>query len=81
MPTTVAERSPGDKFWNHVWETMWWQMTKLPLGEKHASWLQLRHPINLHKGLSFPFCLLCMSLTGSWTHTTRVYTAIHGTYG
>ena len=26
------------------------------------------------KGLSLPFCLVCMYLTGTWTYATFVYT-------
>ena len=28
---------------------VWWLLTKLPAGEQYSQWLQLRHPINLHK--------------------------------
>ena len=38
-------------------------------------------PSDILQGLSFPFCLLCMYLTGTWTYTTCVYTACHGVYG
>jgi len=81
MTTTVSERAPGDQFWANVWSQVWWLLTKIPYGEEYSSWLQLRHPINLHKGLSGPFCLLCMYLTGTWTYVTCVYTACHGVYG
>lgn len=65
MTSTVSERSPGDQFWANVWSQVWWLLTKwgvsffswlfnfynprIPYGEEHSTWLQLRHAINLHK--------------------------------
>jgi len=81
MTSTVDQRAPGDKFWAAVWTQVWWLLTKLPAGEQYSQWLQLRHPINLHKGLSLVFCVGCMHLTDCWTHAACVYSACHGVYG
>merc|ERR1712154_489972 len=80
MPSPVTQRSPEGP-WQQVWENVWWLLTSLPYKEEYKSWLQLRHAINLHKGLSIIFCLLCMQLSGQWTYPACIYTAVHGTYG
>jgi len=81
MTSLVTERSPEPGIWQVVFKNVWWILTKLPLGEGSYPWLQLRHPINLHKGLSLPFCLLCMYLSDNWSYPACIYTAAHGTYG
>jgi len=81
MPAPVDQRCPESKFWADIFNQVWWMLTKLPYGESYAKWLQVRHPINAHKGLSLPFCLLCMYLTNNWSYSACVYTACHGTYG
>jgi len=80
MPSPVTQRSPEGP-WQQVWENVWWLLTSLPYKEEYKSWLQLRHSINLHKGLSIIFCILCMQLSGQWTYPACIYTAVHGTYG
>jgi len=81
MTSLVTDRSPEPGVWQTVFQTVWWLLTKLPLGEGQYEWLQLRHAINLHKGLSLPFCLLVMYLSDNWSYPACVYTAAHGTYG
>merc|ERR1712179_161221 len=81
MPSPVTQRSPEDGVWKTVFQGVWWVLTSLPFGESYNSWLQLRHPINLHKGLSFLWCILCMHLSGHWTYPACIYTALHGSYG
>ena len=81
MTSLVTDRSPEPGVWQTVFQTVWWLLTKLPLGEGQYEWLQLRHAINLHKGLSLPFCLLVMYLSDNWSYPASVYTAAHGTYG
>merc|ERR1712179_883181 len=81
MPSPVTQRSPEDGVWKTVFQGVWWVLTSLPFGESYNSWLQLRHPINPHKGLSFLWCILCMHLSGHWTYPACIYTALHGSYG
>jgi len=81
MSSTIKTRAPASPFWNSIYTNVWWMLTQLPWGEEYAEWLQIRHPINLHKGLSLIVGLLCMSITGTWTYAACVYTAAHGTYG
>ena len=62
MTSLVTDRSPEPGVWRAVFRNVWWLLTEIPLGQGQYDWLQLRHPINLHKGLSLPFCLLCTKL-------------------
>merc|ERR1712002_110535 len=80
MPSPVTQRSPSGS-WEVVWKSVWWVLTSIPYGESYNTWLQLRHPINLHKGLSVLWCIPCMKLSGQWTSPACIYTAIHGSYG
>ena len=81
MTSLVTDRSPEPGLWQAVFKNVWWILTEIPLGQGDYDWLQLRHPINLHKGLSLPFCLLCQYLTDTWTYPASIYTAAHGAYG
>ena len=43
--------------------------------------MKLKHPINLHKGLTFIFVLALMVIYQNFTIGAWVYLALHGTYG
>ncbi|MEG5035917.1 DUF1295 domain-containing protein [Microcoleus sp. AT3-D2] len=43
--------------------------------------MKLKHFINLHKGLSFPFILTLMFIYQNFNFGAWVYLALHGTYG
>ena len=43
--------------------------------------MKLKHFINLHKGLSFPFILTLMLIYQNFSFGAWVYLALHGTYG
>jgi len=80
MPNPVTQRSPSGTVISAVWRGVWWLLTSLP-PKGGIEWLQLRHPINLHKGLSMPICLLLIYIYDRESPATCVYTAVHGSYG
>jgi len=80
MSCPVTQRSPKGA-WRTVWEFDWWVFTSIPYGEEYKTWLKVRHPINLHKGLSFLWCFLCMQLSGVWTYPACIYTVLQGSHG
>jgi len=80
MSNPVVQRSPEGLF-AYVWKGVWWLLTSLPIGAEHSRWLQIRHPINLHKGSTFPIVLLMMLWYNRCTSATATYAALHGTYG
>lgn len=43
--------------------------------------MKIKHIVNLHKGLSFPFILLLMVLYENFTISPCIYLALHGGYG
>ncbi|EAZ91215.1 DUF1295 domain-containing protein [Crocosphaera chwakensis] len=43
--------------------------------------MKIKHPINLHKGLTLFFVLGLMSLYDNFSVTAWIYLALHGTYG
>jgi len=80
MPSPVTQRSPKGAVAAAVFKGVWWVLTSLPPSGP-AIGLQLRHPINLHKGLSLLVCLFLMYSQDRVTAATCLYTAIHGSYG
>jgi hypothetical protein len=43
--------------------------------------MKLKHPLNLHKGLTFIFILGLMLVYDNFTIGAWIYLALHGTYG
>lgn len=80
MPSPVTQRSPHGKVAGAVWKGVWWLLTSCP-PKGGLPWLQLRHPINLHKGLSLVVCCGLMVWHSRVTPATSLYAAIHGSYG
>jgi len=79
MPSPVTQRSP-EGVAAYVWKGVWWLLTSIPIGADYPG-LQLRHAINMHKGLTFPVVGL-MSLYYSRTSPAiAAYAAVHGSYG
>merc|ERR1712080_124443 len=80
MSSPATQRSPQGAVTAAVWKGMWWLMTSLPPQGNYPC-LQLRYPINLHKAMTMPLCILLIFLYDRVTPATCVYTAVHGTYG
>jgi len=80
MPSPVVERSP-DGFMSYVWKGVWYLLTSLPIGESYRDTVQLRHAINLSKGLTFPYVLGLIWYYDRESPATAAYAAIHGSYG
>merc|ERR1712020_850472 len=80
MSSQVTSRSPKGTFPAAVFKGVWWLLTSLP-PKGNLPWLQLRHSINLHKGLSGLVCIGLMMFYDRVTPATCLYTAMHGYYG
>jgi len=80
MTGPVVQRSPGG-VWDKVWKGVWWILTSIPIGESYRDRFQLRHAINLHKGLTFFIVGLLSYLYGRFTYPIAVYMGVHGSYG
>jgi len=80
MTGPVTERSPGG-VWDNVWKGVWWLLTSIPIGESYRDRLQLRHFVNLHKGLTFFIVGLLSYLYGRFTYPIAAYMGVHGSYG
>ncbi|XP_023330866.1 uncharacterized protein LOC111703215 [Eurytemora carolleeae] len=80
MPNPVVQRSP-DGWIAPVWKAVWYLLTSIPIGEEYRKTLQLRHAINLSKGLTFPVMFLLILWYNRLTTVTAAYAAIHGSYG
>jgi len=80
MPSQVTSRSPKGTLPAAIFKGVWWVLTSLP-PKGNLPWLQLRHSINLHKGLSGLVCIGLMMFFDRVTPATCLYTAMHGCYG
>lgn len=43
--------------------------------------MKIKHPINLHKGVTFIYILVLMAIYDNYTIAPWIYLALHGTYG
>lgn len=43
--------------------------------------MKIKHPVNLHKGLTFVFVLALMAIYNNYTIAAWIYLSLHGTYG